>query len=112
MTNDDLLRQLGDIAQLALRDYPYTENWALDGDLLITLGQIAGMARKAIAEYKGEALHPRPQGCDMKDGLYRAVRIGDATPASRIPASPRARSRGVTVNPPPPVTGVTTRSRK
>lgn len=54
MTNADLLRQLGDIVQLALRDYPYAENSALDGNLLLTLGQIAGMARKAIAEYKGK----------------------------------------------------------
>lgn len=53
MTNDDLLRQLGDIAQLALRDYPYPEDTPLlDGNLLVTLGQIAGMARKAIAEYQ------------------------------------------------------------
>jgi hypothetical protein len=55
ITNEDMIEQLKQIHDLALRDYPYPENsldGELNGNLLLALGQIAGLASKAIAEYK------------------------------------------------------------
>jgi hypothetical protein len=53
ITDADVIRQLIEIKNLAMRDYPYpVEQEPLDGNLLLTLGQIAGMAGKAIAEFE------------------------------------------------------------
>ena len=52
MTNQDLLRQLQTLAQIALREYPFPEDADLDTDLILTLGQIAGMATKAVEDYE------------------------------------------------------------
>lgn len=53
ISNQDLLEQMEALYQLALRDYPYPENVSnLDPNLLFMLGQIAGMASKAISEYR------------------------------------------------------------
>lgn len=53
ISNQDLLEQMEALLQLALRDYPYPYSASdLDPNLLFVLGQIAGMANKAIAEYR------------------------------------------------------------
>ena len=51
-TNADVVEQLEAIFKLATRDYPYSNDQPkLDGGMILALGQIAGIARKAIANY-------------------------------------------------------------
>ncbi len=55
MTERDSLRLLRAIKDLAMLGYPYEEGAApINGELLLCLGRIGGLASAALAEYEAE----------------------------------------------------------
>lgn len=52
--NEDLIEDLTMLSMIALRRYPITTDGKLDPRLLVALGQIAEMAKKAIDDYRKE----------------------------------------------------------
>jgi hypothetical protein len=85
MNQEKHLILLRAIQDLALLPYPYPkENPPVDSSLILALGQIAGIAMKAISDATGAPVAPRtsplvpqkksPEGASQTPGLKSAAR--------------------------------------